>query len=135
MSANEIFTLEKGIRVGDVEHKECRLKNGNSAEALLSAALKSQQVAMVPAGVDARGETLFDPQLLCNPHLMAYEILRLRIDKLGDLDMPLEEELFGMLSEKDLEILQQEADILDGLAINKELADRGKSDSASAGAE
>ena len=134
MRTTDTFTLDKGIFIGSQQHNHCRLKE-NTVGMLRECYQKSQQVVLVPVGTDNNGEPVLDPQLLCNPQLMSLESLRLRIDKLGDLDMPLDEDIFNRLSEKDLELMQQQADVLDGLAINRELADRGKSDSASAGAD
>jgi len=134
MEKTKIFTLSKGITIGKTKHVECQLQQ-NDINMLTECYKDIQEVAMVPTGLDNRDEPVFEPQLLCNPQLMSLGSLRLRICKLGDLAMPLDKKLYGKLSETDLAIMQQYADLLDTVTIDKELRERGKFDSASASAE
>lgn len=108
------FKLDKGIKIGEVTHKDVEL-----AELTIGEVLKAEQFAEEYRIIDNA------PVVISSPSKLGMEMLRLQIKKLGDLSMPLSYEEFSLLSRTDLMIIQQEARKLDKLAYLK-VSERGR---------
>lgn len=120
--ANAVFTLEKGITVGEITHKDVEL-----CELTIGEILKAEQYAEELRVIDG------NPVVITSPSKLGLEMLRLQIKKLGDLDMPLSSEEFSMLSRTDLMLLQSEARKLETAAYVK-VSSRGRDNQGAAGA-
>lgn len=119
-------TLEKGITVGDVTHREVTLKELSAGD-VMEAMDESERLLMVPT---TTGE--LEAQLVLSNAALGINTLRKQIASLGEIEGPLEREQMALLSHTDLELLQAGAQELDAI-LAKAVIQRGRSDAASEG--
>lgn len=108
------FKLANGLKVGDVIHKDGELKELNIGE-IFQVESESEELRFI--GDEA--------VLVRSPAKFGLGSLRRQINKLGNLEMPLSDELFEALTKTDMLILQKAAEELDKLAY-KQVLKRGR---------
>ncbi len=123
------FDLDKGVKIGEVVHRSCYLQEADIG-ILIEAARESEVTCRVGSGrYDEHGRELEEPAILINPYLMELHTLRRQVVKIGDIQGPLELEVWAKLSETDLSIIKAEAETLAGFQLApSEVALRGRAD-------
>lgn len=121
--AQTTVKLQKGITVGEVQNRNAVLRELTAGD-VIAAAEESERLIMVPNGNES------EPRLVLSNALMGINTLRRQIAQLGEIQGPLEIEQLSLLSETDLELLQNAAESMDS-AVAKAVTDRGRADAAS----
>lgn len=123
------FELEKGITVGDVSHKTCELREATGKD-LAAAAKKAEHVVLAPTGrASSGGLPLMEPAILINPYLMELNVLFQQIERIGEIQGPLEPEHWELLSEADISLIKLYAEQLaEARLASTEVVQRGRTD-------
>ena len=116
----EKVTLNKGLKVGEVVHKEAELREATAGD-FIDAAEESEKLVLTPEG---------NYVLIASPTLVGLNTLRRQIVKIGEYDGPLTMREVKMLSSGDINRLQNAAGKLDAAAAAEELAQRGRGNGA-----
>jgi phage FluMu protein gp41 len=122
-----VVTLEKGITIGKVTHKDAELREATALD-VIEATVKAERVVMVPAGFTPEGEPVLTPQLVPSPTNVGVYVLLRRIVRIGKIKGPIDELYLDKLSPEDFHLLQQGAENYARLAL--EVAHEGRPDSA-----
>jgi len=111
----EHFELEKGITVGEgddaINHTECVIDAATCGD-LVDAAKAATSVELAPTGRYNKGLPTFEPMAVVNPYLMEIELLYRQVKRIGDLDGPLNQAYWRLLSEDDINLIRQHAEQL-----------------------
>lgn len=99
-------TLKTGLTIGETVHKEALLREVTAGD-LIDATEESEKVVLTPDGY----------QLLVSNTLVGLNTLRRQIVSIGDHPGPLTISELGHLSGKDMNLLQQQAEILDSATL------------------
>lgn len=113
------FTLENGLQVNGVLHKEVELKELTIGD-MMDAEAEVEELAFTENG---------DVTYKVSPSKLAHEIMRRSITKLGDLPMPLSKAEYRLLTRTDLILLQSQAQKIDQAMVEKVTA-RGRAHQA-----
>lgn len=111
------FALKKGLDVGGLTHTNCVLREPTAGD-VIDASEESEKVVLVG----------LEPQLVTSPTLVGINTLRRQIVRIGEVNGPLEREMFGKLSPEDLNLIQQQAEQLEQAA--RKVSQRGRTDGA-----
>ncbi|MCX4349266.1 MAG: phage tail assembly protein [Alphaproteobacteria bacterium] len=117
--ANLKFNLEDGLQINGAVHKEVELRELTVGD-MMDAEAEVEELVIAEDG---------KPVYKVSPSKFAHEILRRSIVKLGELPMPLSKAEYRLLSRTDLIIMQQHAEKIDNLMVEKVTA-RGRANTA-----
>lgn len=99
-------TLNKGLKVGEAVHTLAVLREVTAGD-LIDATDESEKLTLTPDGY----------QLIASPTLVGLNTLRRQVVSIGEHPGPLTIGEIKLLSGKDLNLLQQQAAILDGATL------------------
>lgn len=119
--AQVTFTLIQGLKIGDAEHQEAVLREASGGDVL--AAMEESERLVWGDGPDGTPQ----PHLVVSPTLVGINVLRRQIVRIGEIKGPLERFDINRLSPADLNLLQVQAQLLEGAA-SVEVARRGRPD-------
>lgn len=117
------LTLRDGLPFGKGE--EAALQHDASLRSLtagdiIDARLESERVVDTPSG----------PRLVTSPELMALNVLRRQVTRVGVINGPLSIANLRSLSHHDLQLLEGESDALEAAELAERLGNRGRADQA-----
>lgn len=108
--AGYTITLEKGLTVGEVTHREAELREPTAADFLAATEDGEKVVQVKRGGVE-------EVELVASPTLVAVHLLRRQVVRIGDHEGPLTLAEIKRLSVPDLNALQQASEALQGAAL------------------
>jgi len=118
------FTLKHGLKIGDDFLKKVTIKSSLTAGEIFDASEAAEKITVVGEGENE------EPVFVMSPTLMAAETLCRQIVCIDDLQGPLSLKQLRSLDEEDLQMLNRAADVMQKMKVSKEVARRGRSDSA-----
>lgn len=122
--SNNQFDLKHGLKVGDDTLKNVVMKASLTAGEIVEASKAAEQLVMCGEGENKV------PMFVLSPTLMSIESLRRQIASIGDLQGPISMHQISQLHEDDLKLLNEFASKLEAIKVSQELAQRGRSDTA-----
>lgn len=118
----KIVSLKDGYKVGDKVHKDAELRLPRGGD-IIDAGLASERAVLTADGY----------VLLQSPTLIAQHVLARQIARIGDYTGPFTIDDLRLLSQDDLQLLQQGAEALDQ-ALHQSLENRGRAAAPGEGA-
>lgn len=117
------FPLKHGLPFGKGEEAalqyDATLRSLTAGD-IIDARVESERVVDTPAG----------PRLVTSPELMALNVLRRQITRVGVISGPLSIAQLRQLSHHDLQLLEGESDALEVAELSERLDRRGRADQA-----
>lgn len=121
--ANTEPTLRDGLPYGKGDDAELQYDltlRSLTAGDIIDARLESERVVETPTG----------PRLVTSPELMALNVLRRQVTRVGVINGPLSIAQLRLLSHHDLQLLEGAADTLEVAELSERVGNRGRTDQA-----
>ncbi len=117
------FELEHGMKLGDERLKTVTLRELNSAD-IFEASEAAEKLVTIGQGKDASAE------FVISPTLMTKETLRRQVVSIGTVKGPISIAELQSLHPEDLNLIEKYTQVLEGTLAPKDVARRGRSDTA-----